>query len=85
MGVDAFDSIISELSAERKRLDDLLDDALEQFALYEEAMNGRMKIADAEQLAVLMAQRCRMEESLGIANLVDRIDQLRERIAVLKG
>lgn len=81
---DAFDAIVAELAAERKRLDQLLDEALEQFALYEEGMNARMKVASAEEMPALMAERARMEDALGIAELVERIDGIRERMAAIK-
>lgn len=76
---------LMELMAERKRLDGLLDDALEQFALYEEGMNPRMKAAKSpDELQALIAERTIMEETLGIADLVIRIDELRERIEEIK-
>lgn len=82
--MDPFDAILEELAGERKRLDELLDEALEQFAQYEEAMNARMKVAGPDQMPALMEERSRMEDALGIADLVDRIDQIRERMTVLK-
>lgn len=81
---DPFDAILVELQDERKRLDQLLDEALEQYALYEEGMNARMKVAGPEEMPALMAERSRMEETLGIAELVERIDAIRERVAGLK-
>lgn len=74
---------LDELQDERKRLDALLDDAVAQFALVEEDMNARMKVATPEQLQELMAERARIEDALGIAELVDRIDDTREQIARL--
>lgn len=74
---------LDELQDERKRLDALLDDAVAQFALVEEDMNARMKVATPEQLQELMAERARIEDALGIAELVDRIDETREQIARL--
>lgn len=82
--MDPFDAIVEELAGERKRLDELLDEALEQFAQYEEVMNARMKVAGPDQMPALMEERSRMEDALGIADLVDRIDQIRERMTVLK-
>jgi len=77
--------MLDELLAERKRLDALLDDALEQFALYEEEMNPRMKAAQSpDELQMLINERSIMEETLGIADLVIRIDELREHIDQLK-
>jgi hypothetical protein len=76
---------LAELEDERKRLDALLDDAVAQYALVEEEMNARMKAASPEQLQELMAERARIEESLGIVELVERIDVLRGCIAVVKG
>ena len=78
-------TMLDELLAERKRLDALLDDALEQFALYEEEMNPRMKAAQSpDELQMLINERSIMEETLGIADLVIRIDELREHIDQLK-
>jgi hypothetical protein len=71
---------LTELQDERRRLDALLDDAVAQFALVEEDMNARMKVATPQQLQVLMEERARIEDALGIAELVDRIDDVRERI-----
>ncbi len=76
---------LAELAAERRRLDTLLDDALGQFALYEEGMNARMKAASADEMPALLAERARMEDALGIAELVERIDAIRERMIALKG
>lgn len=75
---------LAELQDERKRLDALLDDAVAQFALVEEDMNARMKAATPELLQDLMAERARIEEALGIAELVDCIDDIRQRIAQLQ-
>lgn len=75
---------LAELQSERKRLDALLDDAVAQFALVEEDMNARMKAATPELLQDLMAERARIEEALGIAELVDCIDDIRQRIAQLQ-
>lgn len=72
---------LAELQGERKRLDALLDDAVAQFALVEEDMNARMKVATPEKLQELMAERARIEDALGIAELVDRIDEVRAAIA----
>lgn len=75
---------VAELQAERKRLDALLDDAVAQFALVEEDMNARMKHATPEKLQELMVERGRIEEALGIADLVNRIDDLRDSILRLQ-
>lgn len=75
---------LSALQDERNRLDALLDDALAQFALVEEDLNPRMKVATPAQLQELMAERACIEEALGIAELVDRIDLVRAQIARLK-
>lgn len=77
------EELIAELLAERARLDQMLDEALEQFALYEEGMNARMKRASPDEMPSLMEQRGRMEETLGIADLVERIDAIREQVAAL--
>ncbi|MBC7953219.1 MAG: hypothetical protein H7Z12_15535 [Rhodospirillaceae bacterium] len=83
--MDPFEATLDQLAAERKRLDDLLDDALEQFAHFEEVMNPRMKAASPDELPALMAERGLMEDALGIVELVEQIDVIRERMAVLKG
>ncbi|MGE5518175.1 MAG: hypothetical protein ACM31D_20420 [Bacteroidota bacterium] len=75
---------LAELQDERKRLDALLDDAVVQFALVEEDMNVRMKAATPAELQELMAERARIEDALGIAQLVDRIDDIRGLIAQLQ-
>lgn len=76
--------IVAELQAERKRLDALLDEAMEQYALFEEDINGRMKAAGPAEMDGLMAERARVEDMLGIADLVDRIDRIRERIEAIQ-
>ena len=83
-GLDLLVGIIAELMAERKRLDGLLDEALDQYALFEEDMNVRMKQADATEAAQLLAERARIEDMLGIVDLVDRIDRIRERIELMR-
>lgn len=79
-----FELELAHLEAERKRLDALLDDAVAQYALVEEDMNVRMKAASPAQLQELMAERARIEESLGIAALVEAIDAIRERMALVR-
>lgn len=71
---------MAELLAEKKRLDALLDDALDQYALYEEGMNIRFKTANELERAALMAERNEIEEKLGIVALVLRLDEIRELI-----
>jgi hypothetical protein len=73
------------LAAEKKRLDQLLDDAMDQYALVEEDLNVRMKGKSGVELDALMAERARIEDTLGIVALVDRIDVIREKIAALRG
>lgn len=73
-----------ELQNERKRLNALLDDAVVQFALVEEDMNARMKAATPERLQELMVERAAIEDALGIAELVDRIDDVRRHIDQLQ-
>lgn len=68
------------LLAEKKRLDHLLDEALDKFALYEEQLNAKFKGASPEALEVLMAERAEVEDMLGIVELVTRLDELREAI-----
>ena len=69
---------MAELLAEKKRLDALLDDALDQYALYEEGMNIRFKTANEIERAALMAERNEVEDKLGIVALVLRLDEIRE-------
>ncbi len=71
---------LDELLAEKKRLDDLLDEALEKFALYEEEFNARLKQAPEAERPALFAERNDVEEMLGIADIVIRLDELRELI-----
>lgn len=82
--VDALQTQLVQLQDERKRLDALLDDAVAQYALVEEDMNARMKGASPEQVQALLGERTRIEESLGIAALVERIDAVREEMARLQ-
>lgn len=79
-----FEIELTRLESERKRLDAMLDDAVAQFALVEEDMNARMKAASPAQLQALMEERARIEESLGIAALVEAIDAIRERMALVR-
>lgn len=81
---DPYLAIVAELVAERSRLDGLLDDALAQFALYEDEFNLRLSAATPAQRQALMQERAQMEEMLGIADLVERIDRIRERVAMLE-
>ncbi|MEW5728955.1 MAG: hypothetical protein AB1918_14095 [Pseudomonadota bacterium] len=71
---------LDDLLAEKKRLDDLLDEALEKFAIYEEEFNTRLKVAPEDQRPALFAERNDVEEMLGIADMVMRLDELRELI-----
>ncbi|WP_245644184.1 hypothetical protein [Magnetospirillum moscoviense] len=73
------------LTAEKKRLDQLLDDAMDQYALVEEDLNVRMKGKSGAELDALMAERARIEDTLGIVALVERIDVIREKIEALRG
>lgn len=68
---------MAELLAEKKRLDAALDDALDQYALYEEGMNIRFKSANDAERAALMAERNEVEDKLGIVALVLRLDEIR--------
>lgn len=76
---------LADLLDEKKRLDDLLDLALEQYALYEEGINAQMKGASPEEMQRLMQERSRFEETLGVVDLVAQIDVVRDRIAGLRG
>ncbi|CAA7616442.1 conserved hypothetical protein [Magnetospirillum sp. LM-5] len=73
------------LTAEKKRLDQLLDNAMDQYALVEEDLNVRMKGKSGAELDALMAERARIEDTLGIVALVERIDVIREKIEALRG
>lgn len=75
----------ASLLEEKKRLDALLDEALEQYAHYEEGMNERFKLADAAGRAALMAERNEVEDKLGIVALVQRLDEIRDALKVLQG
>ena len=75
----------ASLLEEKKRLDALLDEALEQYAHYEEGMNERFKLADAAGRAALMAERNAVEDKLGIVALVQRLDEIRDALKVLQG
>lgn len=79
-----WDVVIAELLDERQRLDLMLDDALEKFALYEEEFNNRLKTMPEDQRLLMFAERTQMEEILGIADLVDRLDRIRDRLAEVR-
>lgn len=76
---------LEQLLDEKKRLDAQLDEALDQYALYEEGMNIRFKTASDSERAALMAERNEVEEKLGIVTLVMRLDEIRAQIEALKG
>lgn len=71
--------------AEKEALDLRLDEALRAFATFEEEMNHRWRDADASARQTLLAERAQVEESLGIVALVDRLDQIRDLLARLRG
>ncbi|MBR9972965.1 hypothetical protein [Magnetospirillum sulfuroxidans] len=75
---------LAALQDEKKCLDAQLDDALDQYALYEEGMNARFKHADAAERAALMTERNQVEETLGIIALVQRLDEIRELMEKLE-
>jgi hypothetical protein len=75
---------LAALLDEKKRLDAQLDDALDQYALYEEGMNAHFKHADEAERAALMAERNQVEETLGIVALVQRLDEIRELMEKLE-
>ncbi len=80
-------SLQAQLAAyaeEKNRLDAMLDEALDQFAEYEEGFNPRMKVATPDQLPALMEERSQMEETLGIAHCVDRLEELRLAMDAIK-
>lgn len=76
---------LAALVEEKKRLDAQLDDALDQYALYEEGMNERFKVANEIERAALMAERNQVEETLGIVALVQRLDEIRDQMEKLSG
>lgn len=84
VGMDPIMGVVAELLAERNRLDALLTEALEQYAMFEEGLNARLGHADPDEAALLLAERARIEDMLGIAELVDRIDRIRERVALIE-
>lgn len=76
--------MLSALEDEKKRLDQQLDTALDQYALYEEGMNERFKHANESERAALMAERNQVEETLGIVALVMRLDEIRDAMEKLR-
>lgn len=76
-------SRLVELRQERQTLDALLDAAVVRFARVEEEVNARMKLASPEQVRDLMAERDRVEDALGIADLLNRIDAVQQQMAEL--
>lgn len=77
-------ALLGALAAEKRRLDDDLSQALARFVEYEEVYNVRIKTADAAELANLRAERSRLEETLGVEALVERIDDLTRQMAELQ-
>ncbi len=75
---------MDSLIAEKDRLDRQLDEALRSFADYEENMNLRWRTADPVARQALIAERHRVEDELGIVILVERLDQIRERLNALR-
>ena len=75
---------LEALLSEQARLDDQLDDALAQFAVYEEHFNVKLNQASEAERPALMAERNGVEESLGIVDIVLRLDDLRDQIQALK-
>lgn len=84
MGSDPYLAILAELVAERSRLDGLLDEALQQFAAFEDEFNLRLEKAAPHERAALMEERAQLESTLAVDELVERIDRVRERIAMLR-
>ncbi len=82
---DCLGDDLTVLAAEKKRLNALLDDAMDQYALVEEDLNVRMKGKAGAELEALMSERARVEDMLGIVALVERLDQIRQRMDALKG
>jgi len=74
---------IRTLADEKQQLDLRLDEALRAFADYEEKMNHRWHDADAELRRALMAERAEVEERLGIVQIVERLDEIRDALKVL--
>lgn len=84
MPTEEAQAMIDALLAEKNRLDQQLDDALHTFADYEEGMNVRWQTADEAGRLVLMAERNRIEEELGVVALVLRLDEIREELDRLR-
>ncbi|MBI3444796.1 MAG: hypothetical protein HY055_05440 [Magnetospirillum sp.] len=77
-------AMISALTEEKNRLDFELDAALHTFAEYEEGMNVRWHTSDPAERQVLMAERTRVEEELGIVTMVERLDEIRMQLDELR-
>lgn len=76
---------LADLAAERERLNRKLDEAVARYAEFEQDLNARMKLAGPDELTELMVERARIEDALGITDLVERIDALRSCMAILHG
>jgi hypothetical protein len=74
---------IRALADEKQSLDLRLDEALRAFADYEEKMNHRWHDADADLRRTLMAERAEVEESLGIVEIVERLDEIRDALKAM--
>lgn len=76
---------LDDLLLEKAALDERLDRALEQYAVFEEGMNERFKHADPTERLALMQERNQIEETLGIVAIVQRLDEIRLAMDVLAG
>lgn len=86
VGIDPMGSdTLESLAAEKAALDERLDQALEQYAVFEEGMNDRFKHADADERLALMQERNQIEETLGIVAIVQRLDEIRAAMEALEG
>lgn len=83
--MEDIEAMIENLTAEKNRLDFELDVALHAFAEYEEGMNARWRTADPDERNRLMAERNAMEETLGIVDMVVRLDEIRIQLESLNG
>ncbi len=81
---DPFNDILAEMNGEEHRLEMLVADVVHEFAVFEESINARMKTCPPGELARLQDERERVESAMGLDELMERLDRVRERIAQLR-
>jgi hypothetical protein len=73
-----------DLTEEIRRLEDLLTQALRVFADFEAELNLELRGADPAGRAAIFARRAEYERTLGIEDLVDRIQAAHDGLRALE-